>query len=57
MVNSAIATGDYFGLEPGDAALDCLPSHYIAGKMMFVRAWVLGFGRWVLGFSSEAFRL
>lgn len=42
MVNSAIATGDYFGLEPGDKALDCLPSHYIAGKMMLVRAMILG---------------
>lgn len=42
MVNSAIATGDFFGLQPGDKALHCLPSHYIAGKMMFVRAIVLG---------------
>ncbi|WP_299122618.1 AMP-binding protein [uncultured Winogradskyella sp.] len=42
MVNSAIATGNFFGLEPGDNALHCLPSHYIAGKMMFVRALVLG---------------
>ncbi|BAO77566.1 AMP-binding protein [Winogradskyella sp. PG-2] len=42
MVNSAIATGDFFGLKPGYKALHCLPSHYIAGKMMFVRALVLG---------------
>ncbi|WP_299367321.1 AMP-binding protein [Winogradskyella sp.] len=42
MVNSAIATGDFFGLEPGNTAIDCLPSHYIAGKMMLVRAMVLG---------------
>lgn len=42
MVNSAIATGDFFGLEPGDKAIDCLPSHYIAGKMMLVRAMILG---------------
>ncbi|MBO6881284.1 AMP-binding protein [Winogradskyella sp.] len=42
MVNSAIATGDFFGLLPGDKALHCLPSHYIAGKMMLVRAMVLG---------------
>lgn len=42
MVNSAIATGDFFSLEPGDKALDCLPSHYIAGKMMLVRAMILG---------------
>ena len=42
MVNSAIATGDFFGLEPGDKAIDCLPSHFIAGKMMLVRAMILG---------------
>lgn len=42
MVNSAIATGDFFGLEPGNTAIDCLPSHYIAGKMMLVRAMILG---------------
>ena len=42
MVRSAIATGDYFGLEPGDRALDCLPTHYVAGKMMLVRAIILG---------------
>ena len=42
MVNSAIATGDYFGLKPGDKALHCLPSNFIAGKMMLVRAMILG---------------
>lgn len=42
MVNSAIATGDYFNLEPGDKAIDCLPSRFIAGKMMLVRAMILG---------------
>ena len=42
MVNSAIATGNSFGLEPGNTALHCLPSHFIAGKMMFIRALVLG---------------
>jgi O-succinylbenzoic acid--CoA ligase len=42
MVNSSIATGDFFNLQPGDTALHCLPSHYIAGKMMFVRALILG---------------
>jgi len=42
MVNSAISTGDYFKLEPGDTALHCLPSHFIAGKMMLVRAMILG---------------
>jgi len=42
MVNSAIATGDFFNLKPGDSILHCLPSKYIAGKMMFVRALILG---------------
>lgn len=42
MVKSAIATGDYFKLKPGDSALLCLPANYIAGKMMLVRAIILG---------------
>ncbi|MDG1394833.1 MAG: AMP-binding protein [Flavobacteriaceae bacterium] len=42
MVNSAIATGDYFKLRPGNSALSCLPYSYIAAKMMFVRAYILG---------------
>jgi len=42
MVNSAIMTGDFFKLEPGDKVLNCLPSNFIAGKMMIVRALVLG---------------
>ncbi|MEZ4811335.1 MAG: AMP-binding protein [Allomuricauda sp.] len=42
MVNSAKATGAYFGLKPGNTALLCLPSSGIAGKMMLVRAMVLG---------------
>ena len=42
MVNSALATGDFFELEPSDKALHCLPTKYIAGKMMFVRGFILG---------------
>ena len=42
MVNSAIATGTYFKLKPKNSALSCLPFEYIAAKMMFVRAYVLG---------------
>jgi len=37
-----LATGSYFKLSPGDSALSCLPFTYIAAKMMFVRAYVLG---------------
>jgi O-succinylbenzoic acid--CoA ligase len=42
MVNSALATGVVFDLKPGDSALLCLSAAYIAGKMMLVRAMVLG---------------
>ncbi len=42
MVNSSIATGNYLKLTPGKAALHCLPTNYIAGKMMLVRAMILG---------------
>ncbi|MBP6180791.1 AMP-binding protein [Flavobacterium sp.] len=42
MLNSALATGDFFDLRPGDKALHCLPTKYIAGKMMFVRGFILG---------------
>lgn len=41
-INSAKATATFFGLVAGDSALCCLPFSFIAGKMMFVRAWVLG---------------
>lgn len=42
MVASAEATGSYFDLMVGTRALHCLPMGYIAGKMMMVRAMVLG---------------
>lgn len=42
MVISAIATGNFFNLKPGDKALHCLPIKFIAGKMMLVRALILG---------------
>ena len=42
MVNSAIASGDFFNISVGDTALHCLPAAYIAGKMMLVRAMILG---------------
>lgn len=42
MVNSAIATAEFFDLFPGDTALHCLPANYIAGKMMLVRAIAIG---------------
>lgn len=42
LVNSALATGDFFDLKPGDTALCCLPVQFIAGKMMLVRSFILG---------------
>ena len=42
MVNSSIFTGNFFNLSPGDKALHCLPANFIAGKMMLVRAMILG---------------
>lgn len=40
--NSAAATVAYFDLKEGTKALLCLPSEYIAGKMMLVRAMTAG---------------
>lgn len=42
MIHSALATGDFFNLEPGNTILNCLPVKYVAGKMMFIRAFILG---------------
>ncbi|MGY0392582.1 AMP-binding protein [Bizionia sp. KMM 8389] len=42
MVNSALTTGDFFNLKPKDRALMCLPAETIAGRMMLVRAIILG---------------
>lgn len=42
MVNSALASGVFFDLHDGNRILNCLPMKYVAGKMMFVRSFVLG---------------
>lgn len=42
MISSARVTGEALKLQRGDRALVCLPTHYIAGKMMLVRGFVLG---------------
>jgi len=42
MIASAELTGEYFNLKNPQTALLCLPVKYIAGKMMLVRAMVLG---------------
>ncbi|MEK8021813.1 MAG: AMP-binding protein [Candidatus Parabeggiatoa sp.] len=42
MIQSALMTGNFFNLQAGQNALLCLSAGYIAGKMMIVRALVLG---------------
>ncbi|WP_298778446.1 AMP-binding protein [uncultured Polaribacter sp.] len=42
VVNSAKTTGNYFNLLENTTALLCLPIAYIAGKMMLIRAIILG---------------
>lgn len=53
MIASALMTGDFFEISPGDTALHCLPSRYIAGKMMLVRAMILGLELDVVSPSSN----
>ena len=51
MVNSALATGEFFDLLPGIKVLHCLPTQYVAGKMMLVRAFILG---WDMDLAAPA---
>ncbi|MGD1947007.1 MAG: AMP-binding protein [Croceivirga sp.] len=53
MVNSALATGSFFKIKSGARALLCLSPSYIAGKMMLVRAMVLGLSLDVIEPSSH----
>ena len=53
MVVSAKVTGQFFSLVPGNNALLCLSPKYIAGKMMLVRAMVLGLEITVVAPSSN----
>ena len=53
MVNSALATGKFFKLKANDSALLCLPATYIAGKMMLVRAMVLGLDLYIIPPTSN----
>lgn len=54
MVASAKATGAYFKVGPGTRALLCLSPDYIAGKMMLVRAMVLGWDLHVVAPEADA---
>jgi O-succinylbenzoic acid--CoA ligase len=57
MVQSAIATGNYFDLPKKTKALLCLSPNYIAGKMMLVRALVLGWQLDIVDASSRPLEL
>lgn len=54
MVESAKATGAYFKVGEGTKALLCLSSEFIAGKMMLVRAMVLGWDLHVVAPEKDA---
>jgi len=56
MVNSAVATGEFFELLPGYKALHCLPTKFVAGKMMLVRAFILGLDLDLVAPSSHPLR-
>ena len=43
MINSALATAEFFDLKAGNRVLNCLSTNYIAGKMMLIRSMILGF--------------
>ena len=54
MINSAVATGDFFDLPSGTSALLCLSAGYIAGKMMLVRAMTLGWHLHIVAPEKDA---
>ena len=51
MINSARATGEFFDIKEETTALLCMNSEFIAGKMMLVRAMVLGWKLDIVGAS------
>lgn len=53
MVNSALATGAFFDLHADMKVLHCLPTQYVAGKMMLVRAFILGWELDLVAPSSQ----
>lgn len=55
MIRSVMLTGAFLQLQAGDSALCVLPTDYIAGKMMIVRALVLGLSLELLPPSSTPF--
>ena len=57
VVASALATGNYLKLNPGDSAFLCLSADYIAGKLMLVRALILGLELDAVDASSSPLKL
>ncbi|RZJ52634.1 MAG: O-succinylbenzoic acid--CoA ligase [Flavobacterium sp.] len=57
MIHSALSTGDFFELEPGNKALLCLPVQFIAGKMMLVRSLILGLDLDIVAPTTEPLAL
>ncbi len=53
MIESAIATGSFFELSSKTTALLCMSPEYIAGKMMLVRALILGWHLDIVSPSSQ----
>jgi len=57
VIASALSTGNFLKLQPGDSALLCLPADYIAGKLMLVRALVLGLELDAVAPSNNPFKI
>jgi len=57
MISSAKATGAFFNVSAGSKVLLCMSSQYIAGKMMLVRAMVLGWELDVIPVVSDPLKL
>lgn len=57
VIASVLATGDFLNLKPGDSTLLCLSADYIAGKLMLVRALILGLELDAVAPSSSPFKL
>jgi O-succinylbenzoic acid--CoA ligase len=53
MIASARRTGETLDLQPGQHALVCMPTRYIAGRMMLVRGFVLGMHMTVVEPASD----
>lgn len=55
MMNSAALTCKTLNLHQGDSALLCLPTRFVAGRMMVVRALVAGLDLWTTGATGNPY--